>query len=64
MKPNKFQNGDRVKVLATGKTGTIETCINLNDKEDVKAQGYRYEVQSSRELWSIPENCLLAHDKN
>lgn len=39
--------------------GTIVAIINLGDKEDIRRQGYRYEVEFRKTgLWSLPESLL------
>jgi hypothetical protein len=59
----KYNENQRVKHATTGDVGIIKRCINSEDKVDVAAQGYRYEVLINGWLWSIPEHCLQSHGR-
>lgn len=63
MKPPKFKIEDYVLHKPKNKVGIIQKIINLDDKEDIKIQGYRYYVDHSGWRWSIPEEFLLSRPK-
>jgi len=57
MKP-RFEIGDRVFHLSKQSYGVIKEIINAKDPMDVRTQGFRYEIQHSGWLWSVPENSI------
>lgn len=58
MKTPKYKVGDIVKHLNKKKFGNVLSIINGHDKEDRRAQGYRYEIWHSSWIWSVPEDFL------
>lgn len=60
MSKPKFQVGDRVYYPHLRATGVVRACVNERDRADVKAQGYRYEIEfrSSGWTWSVLESQL------
>lgn len=57
-----YQVGQRVLHISKGRTGTVHSVINSEDRVDVRLQGYRYLVQHSGWLWSIPESAMRSRD--
>lgn len=55
----KFKSGDRVLNKHNNKIMYIIECINENEPEDVKVQGYRYYCEGSKHVWSVTEQYLL-----
>ena len=64
----KFKVGDKVKTHIHGyrEQGTILECINVNEPDDIKIQGYRYYVSlgRSKHIWSITEKWLQPIQQN
>jgi hypothetical protein len=56
----KFKQGDRVYYPHVRKTGTIQRIINAKDADDIRRQGYRYEVsfRGADYVWSVVESSL------
>lgn len=59
----KYEIGQSVFYPAEGRYGTVRKVINAGDREDIRQQGYRYEVFFRITGWtySISEKCLRAH---
>ena len=58
MKKPKFVIGDKVYYEDLDKVGTIVKIINLDDAEDVKAQGYRFYVRFPKWDYSVAQKDL------
>jgi hypothetical protein len=60
MAPPRFKVGDKVYYESLRKTGTVQMCINAKDADDIRRQGYRYEVsfRGADYVWSVVESSL------
>jgi hypothetical protein len=58
-----FHVGDRVYIPQLKTQGRITEVINAGDDEDIKQQGYRYEVATDfrKDLWSLLQASLRHH---
>ena len=62
MKTPMFEAESLVKYQ--GRAGVVQRIINRKDPADVRLQGFRYEIQIGRDLWSVPELFLSSERKS
>lgn len=53
-----YKQQDRVLYTSLKKHGIVQCVINIDDKKDIKHQGFRYEVLIKGMLHSVPEHSL------
>lgn len=63
MKTPRFDISDTVYYRTLFRRGTILEIINLEDREDIAAQGFRYYILIGQDVWSVPEGRLLLEKK-
>ncbi len=55
---NRYSIGESVYHVGRKRSGRVFSIINRNDSEDIRQQGFRYCVQHSGWMWSVPESAL------
>lgn len=63
MKTPEFKVGERVRNVTHGEKGEVLQCINVNDRADVKRQGFRYYIKVGKQVFSSPEWSIKAIKK-